>query len=234
MRLLKTQLWIVAAWLLTLPGYLTTLGNNELLNSATRGEAIKAWMKYVGLFKSLHEEALTSATTSGSKLNMTGAKGKGYVNEKVVVFAELNGKTTKGEAAAGLTVGAPYFVVTEETEGFAVSLTRGGSAITPSAEVKPTTKIVLLEELPETPYARVATAFGSAAGGESTDTEKVIKVPASTTITYAGWWEKSTKAGETHANEVLFAVEKLENSETFTGAGEYKLTSDKLEANPIA
>jgi hypothetical protein len=233
MKTLKLYALACWLWLLALAGYLTTLGNNEALNAATRGEKPTAWMKFVGLFKSLREEALTSETTSGTKLKMTGSEGKSYVNEKVVVFPEINGKVTKGEKVEGLYVGCPYYVVEAATNEFGVALTRAGSAITPGT-IKTTTKVTLLEELPETPYARVATAFGAAAGSESTDTEKVIKVPASTTVTYAGWWEKSTKVGETHANEVLVAVEKLENPETFTGAGEYKLTSDKLEGNPIA
>lgn len=242
MRMLRLYVLACWLWLVTLAGYLTTRGLNEVLNAAARGTQPVAWMKYVGLFKTLEEKALTTATTSGSKLKLTSSEAKGFVSEKIVVFTEINGTALsghKGEKIAGLYLGLPYFIVGAAANEFEVALLLGGTAVTPSAEVKVTTKLALLEELPETPYARVLTAFpeSKTTPGETTDTEKKIKVPASTTVTFAGWWEKSTKKAEGEsggkANELAAAVEILENSETFSGAGEYALTSDKLEGVPL-
>lgn len=208
---------------------LTQIGKNAAVAGAI------AKMKFVGLFKTLTTlAALTKAVTSGSKFESTGCKAAGFVNEKVVVFTKINGSTTWGEKVAGLWIGRPYFVVGEATDTFEVAEKIAGSAITPTAEVKTTTEVVLLEELAETPYVRMATAFGASANGESVDTEKVIKTNASTTITFAGWWEVAKKSTETKSNEGLQALERLEAAEPYVLAGEYKLTSDKLEGNPVA
>ena len=208
-------------YLLTRPFALTGYGQD----AAVEGFVGKAL--YVGLFKTVLTEPLTSATTSGSVLNMTGAKGKGYVNNKVVVFTELNGKTTKGEEAGGLVIGRPYFIKGEATNGFEVTLEEAGTAITPSVEIKTTTKVRLLEEATNSGSSkRIKTAFTKNAAGEWTDTEKVIQVLASTEVTYAGWWE-----GE--ATGKLVAVEALETAEKYTGAGEYKLTADKVNYSSL-
>lgn len=215
---------------------LTELGKNGAVEGAT------AKMKYVGLLKTLHEEALTSETISGTKLKLTGSEGKGFTNGKVVFLTEINGSTPNStepekNKVAGLWMSRPYFVLEAATNEFALATERGvsGSIVTPSTAVKVTTKVALVQEVSGGAYKREATSFGAAAKGESADTVKKITVPASTEVTFAAWWEKAKAAGEeTAESEFLMAGGKLEHSESFSGEGIYEITSDKVEGNLVA
>ena len=199
---------------------LTAYGKNEALKGAT------AKMGYVGLFSSA--EYAPEATISSKKIKLSGSEGKGFTNGKIVVFRSLTGSVT------GLIAGRPYYVVGAATNEFEVALEEGGTGVevTGHALESASCKIALLTEISGGSYVRVKTSWGSASLGEILDTPaSAINVPASTTITDAGWWEKSS--GGSGATG-LYATAKLENPETYVGAGEYKVTSDKLEANPVA
>jgi hypothetical protein len=199
---------------------LTAYGKNNALKGATEK------MKYVGLFSSAAYAPTSETAVNGTVINLTGAKAKGFVNGASVVFRELTGSVT------GLVATRPYYVVGEATNGFEVALEEGGTAVkvTGHALEATGTKVALLTELSGGSYARVAATWGSASAGEISDTAvEAIKVPAGSTVTDAGWWEKSS-GGTGSAG--LQATAKLEHEETFTGEGEYKVTSDKLEAAP--
>lgn len=229
------RLWLnvsIVMWLcmLTIAAGLSGKGKTAALEGAV------AKMKYIGLFKTLLEEALTAETASGNKLKMTGSEGKGYKNEKVVFFTEINGKTYNASEpqknyVAGLYLNQPYFIIGAESAAFEVSETIGGAAVTLTEAVKITTKVALVEEI-NSGNNRKATSF-TTTGPESSSTEQKISVPASTTVTFAGWWSVAKQSEETKAHEDLYSGGKLENPETFTGAGEYSFTVDKLEANPV-
>jgi hypothetical protein len=197
---------------------LTAYGKNAALTGATTK------MGWVGLFKSV-VFAVTSGTAVGaSLLNMTGAKAKGYVNGSIVVFREVTPGVTS------ILAKRPYYVVGEVTNGFEVSLEEGGAAVKVAGTelLAASTKIALLTEVSGGGYARKKATWATAAGGEVSDTAaEALKVPASTEITDAGWWE-----GESTGK--LAAAEKLEVAETYGAEGEYKVTSDKLEANAAA
>lgn len=197
---------------------LTAYGKNEALAGAT------AKMTWVGLFSSA-AYALTSGTAiSGSTINLTGAIAKGFTNGKVVVFRKLTASVT------GLVAERPYYVVGEATNSFEVALEEGGAAVKVTGHEleAASSEVALLTELTGGTYKRVKTTWGSPKLGEVSDTAaEALKVPAGDTITDAGWWE-----GESTGK--LIATVKLTTSETFGGEGEYKLTSDKLEANSVA
>ena len=195
---------------------LTAYGKNAALTGATEK------MKYVGLFSSAAYAPTSETAINGTKVNLTGAKGKGFVNGAIVVFRELTGGVT------GLIAGRPYYVVGEETNAFEVALEEGGAGVKVAAHALEAagTKIALLTELSGGSYARVKAAWGAAKAGEINDTAaEAINVPAGKEVTDAGWWE-----GESTGK--LVSTAKLENAEAYTGAGEYKVTSDKLEAAP--
>jgi hypothetical protein len=205
---------------------LTAYGKNEALKGAT------SLIKYVGLFGfttgSEPKYALTSNTAIGGTLfNLTGAKAKGFTNNAIVFVRAVTASVTNPVVAR------PYWVVGETTNGFELAVEEGGTAIkVVGAEVTTATEVFLATELTGGSYARVATAWGTAKAGEIADTAaEVVKVPAGKTVTDAGWWEKSS-GGSGAAG--LQAAAKLEVPEAYGAEGEYKVTSDKLEANPVA
>jgi hypothetical protein len=202
---------------------LTAYGKNEALKGAT------SKMAYVGLFKNPTPYAVTSSTAlNGTVFNMTGAKAKGFVNGAVVVCTALTASVT-----GALVITRPYYVVGEATNSFELSEQESGTAIKVAGhEVTTATEFGVLVELSGGSYARVKATWGTAEYGEIEDTAaEAIKVPAGEEVGYAGWWEKaSAGSGATG----VYAVAKLEHAEKFTGEGEYKVTSDKLEANPVA
>lgn len=204
---------------------LTAQGKNEALAGAT------GKMTYVGLLSSV-KKAVTSNTAIGASLfNMTGAAAAGWTNEKVVVLRALTGAVT-----GNLVVGRAYWIIGSVTNGFELALERGGVAIKVAGhEVEASTEFALLTELTGGSYLRVKTTWGSASLGEIADTAaEAIKVPAGEEITDVGWWSVAKQSEETHPHEHLFATAKLENAEKYTGEGEYKVTSDKVEANAVA
>lgn len=200
---------------------LTAYGKNTAITAAA------AKMAYLGLFSSATWPATSGTAINASLINLTGAKGKGFTNNAIVMIKTLTASVT------GLVAQRPYYVVGETTNGFELALEEGGTAVkVTGAELTSATEFDLLTELTGGSYARVAATWGAASKGEISDTAaEAIKVPAGKTVSYAGWWEKSTGgAGATG----LFACAKLETPETFGGEGEYKVTADKLEANPVA
>jgi hypothetical protein len=195
---------------------LTGYGKDEAL------AGVIAKMTYVGLFSSAAFAPTAGTAVTASLINMTGAKAKGFTNGKIVVFPEVTGSVT------GIVAERPYYVVGETTNGFEVSTEEGGTAVKVAGHEleAASTKAALLTELTGGSYARVKTTWGTPKAGEVNDTSaEAIKVPAASTITYAGWWEGASTGK-------LMAVAKLENSETYTGEGEYKVSADKLEGSP--
>jgi hypothetical protein len=193
---------------------LTAYGRNEGLNGAT---AVMTWL---GLFSAASYAPTSNTKTTESLLNLTGAKAKGFTNGAIVWFTELTGSVT------GIVAGRPYYVVGEVTNGFEVALEEGGAAIKVTGHELETgsTKVALLTELSGGGYKRIKTTWGTAKLDEISDTAaEVIKVPAGKEIVFAGWWE-----GESTGK--LTNVAKLEVAETYGLEGEYKVTSDKLEA----
>jgi hypothetical protein len=70
------------------------------------------------------EESLTGETAIGaSVVKLTGAKEKGFTIGRIVIFGKGTASST------GINAGVPYWIVGEETNGFEVSLTKGGTAI---------------------------------------------------------------------------------------------------------
>lgn len=195
---------------------LTGYGKDEAL------AGVIAKMTYVGLFTSAPFAPTSPTAINASLINMTGAKAKGFLNGKIVVFPEVTGSVT------GIVAERPYYVVGEATNGFEVSAEEGGTAVKVTGhelEVA-STKAALLTELTGGSYARVKTTWGTPKGGEVNDTSaEAIKVPAATTVAYAGWWE-GVSTGK------LMSVAKLENPEPYVGEGEYKVSADKLEGSP--
>lgn len=197
---------------------LTAYGKNAALTGAT------GKMTWIGLFKSEAFPPTSGTAVAASLINMTGAKAKGFTNGKIVVFRTVTGSVT------GLIAERPYYVVGEVTNGFEVALEEGGAAVKVAGhelEVSGTS-VALLTEVSGGEYKRLKTTWAAAALGVEEDvTAHLVKVPASTTVTDAGWWETET-VGK------LIATQKLENPETFTGAGTYEFQSEKLEANALA
>lgn len=202
-------------------------------NNALAGAAAK--MGFVGLFGFLTSGgepkfALTANTVVGSSvLNLTGAKAKGFTNGAVVILRKLTGGVT-----GGLVEGRTLYVVGEGTNSFELAMEVGGVGIkvTGAELVAASTEVFLATELTGGSYTRVAATWGTASLGEILDTAaEVIKVPAGFTITDAGWFEKVT--GGSGATG-LQGTAKLVTAEPYVGEGEYKVTSDKLEANPVA
>jgi hypothetical protein len=198
---------------------LTAYGKNQALLGAT------AKMAFVGLFSSSKFAATSGTSIGASLINMTGAKAKGFTNGKIVMIRVLTASVT------GLVAERPYYVVGEVTNGFELALQEGGTAVkVAGAELTTASEFAVLTEISGGSYARVATTWGAASNGEISDTAaEVIKVPAATTVTDAGWWEKlATGTGATG----IQAVAKLTEPESFGAEGEYKVSSDKLEAAP--
>lgn len=192
---------------------LTATGKNEALTGATKK------MEWVGLFTQKTFKAEASA--AGTKIKLSKSEAEGFTNGTVVFLTKLEGGT-------GLKEGRVYYVVGAKTAEFEVALEEGATAVSFSTEVKSGTEWGVLKEISGGSYKRVKTSWGSASKGEIAASAAIkIAVPASTTVAYAGWWTAETGG-------TLEAAEKLEHEETYTGAGEYELTSDKLEANTLA
>lgn len=191
-------------------------------NAALTGATGK--MAWLGLFSSGTFPPTSGTAIAASLINMTGAKAKGFVNGASVVFREVTPSVT------GIVATRPYFVVGEVTNGFEVASEEGGTAIKVAGHEleAATTKVALLTELSGGGYKRVKATWGVPANGEVADTAaEVIKVPAGKEVTDAGWWEAESTGK-------LASATKLTTPENFGAEGEFKVTSDTLEANPVA
>lgn len=216
---------LLAVWAAQTLGALTGIGEEAAIEAA----ANKA--KWFGLFVVAFELAPTVETAvNGKKIEITGSKAKGFENGKAVYLKEVNGKTTKGEKVCGnFIIGRTYFIVGELTNTFELALKPSGAALEVTGEAfKTTSKVVLLKEVSGGEYKRVEAKLAKVAPTATMPSIEwaatgaiKVKVPASTTVAYGGWWEGES-TGE------LVGAEPLENAEPFTGAGEYELTSDKL------
>jgi hypothetical protein len=198
---------------------LTAPGKDAALEGAI------AKMKFVNLFSSVTKSPTSGTAIAASLINMTGAKAAGWTNGKMVYLETLGGAVTN------LTAKRTYFIVGEVAEGFEIAEEEGGAGIKMAgAELTVGTKFNLLTELSGGGTKREATAWNAVTKGEVTESATPkIKVPAGKTVTHAGWFEK-----EAEGTGKCFAVEKLTEPETYGGAGEYTLSSDKLEANTAA
>jgi hypothetical protein len=218
-------LFIFGAAIAALPAALTGVGEE----AAVEGAAAK--LKWFALFVTAFELAPTAETTTGGKkIEITGSEGKGFTAKALVYLKEVNGKTTKGEKVCGnFIIGRTYVVVAATTNTFELALREGDTGLEVTGEaLKTTSKLVLLKEVSGGEYKRVEAKLAKV---EPTATKPSIewaatgaikvKVPASTEVTYGGWFE-----GESSGK--CAGVEPLENPEKFTGAGEYELTADKL------
>jgi hypothetical protein len=72
-------------------------------------------------------------------------------------------------------------------------------------------------ELPTGTYGRIQTTWSAASASSKTGSAAVINVPASTTVTYWGFWSASTGG-------TFFYGGTLPSSEAFSSAGQYALT----------
>lgn len=192
---------------------LTAYGKNAALTGATKE------MDWVNLCTaSVHKP---EASAAGTKIKLTGGETAGFTTGAVVAIAKLSG-------GAGLVEKRIYWVVGATANEFELAVEEAGAAVSFTTELLATTELAILKEISGGTNKRVKTTWGTAAAGDIEATAAIkIAVPASTTVAYAGWWSLET-AGK------LEAAEKLEHEETFAGAGEYELTSDKLEANALA
>ena len=198
---------------------LTSYGKNE----AAKGASAK--MTWLGLTESAAYTPTSNTAIGSSVLNLTGAKSKGFTNGATVVVRKLTASIT------GLLVEKRLlYVVGEATNTFELAYEEGGAGIKVAGHELETasTEFALLIEISGGSYKRIKTTWGTAAGGEISDTAaEAFKVPAGKEITDAIWWE-----GESTGK--AFANAKLEAAEKFGSEGEYKVTSDKLEANAVA
>ena len=194
-------------------------------NNAVAGYTAKAL--YLGAVTALTEKPTSNTAEGASLINLTGAKGKGFTNGKLVVPRTLTANVT------GLVAGRPYYVVGETTNGFELANEEAGTAVKVTGHALETgSEFDLLTEVTGGEYARVATSWGAAKGGEAEDTAKQqIKMPAASRIDYGAHFEKS--AGGTGAAGFQ-GVMKLVAPESFGSAGIFEALSDKFEALAVA
>lgn len=190
---------------------LTAYGKNESLAGATKK---MEWANCMSA-KTLKAEA----SAAGTKIKLSKAETEGFTNGTPVFIAKLEG-------GAGLVEKRTYWVVGAKTNELELALEEGGMAVSFTTEVKAGTELAAVKEISGGENERVKLTWATPSKGETSAAAVKIKIPPSTTIVYAGYWEGKTTGK-------LTSVEKLEHEETFNGAGEYELTTDKLEGSPL-
>jgi hypothetical protein len=119
---------------------------------------------------------------TGTVINLTGAKAKGFVNGKIVSFTKLTAGVT------GLVANKQYFVVGEATNGFEVSATEGGAAIAVAGHEleTATTEVAQINAI----GTAILVTRNTVTDAAMTATSKVLKCATSTPF-------NSTMVGET-------------------------------------
>lgn len=183
---------------------------NIMLDAIARGTAPASSAAYVGL---LSADAGKSVTGVGSTGVFTSAA-HGYSNGDLVVLSAMTG-------GSGFVAGRLYRVIAVTTNTFQLAATVGGTAITGGTDLTAGT-VTRLVELTGGSYARVATAFAAAAAGQNDDsTSHSVNVPASTTVSYVGYYSAAT-SGTLHEVSAV-------TPEVFAGAGTYTVTDAKFD-----
>lgn len=147
-----------------------------------------------------------------------------------LVFTELNGKTGLNEEVGGVVIGRVYYgrkVAANEVE---VAFTKAqaesataGEHVEPTAEIKTTSKVVLVAEAIVT--ARIATGFGTVANGKVED-GTAREIESNAAAQKIGWVMYFTASS---AGTLVFASQ-VETKEL--GKGDiYKVTKGQMEAD---
>lgn len=194
----------------------TTLGKNEML------DALAGQLTHAGLF-----EAGTPIAVTGEADNETfTAAAHGLANGMVVVLSDLAG----GEGT-GLVNGRVYFVRETAANTFKLALVPGGGA-GDQAAVAFSTDVVAATATPYTElsggvpaYARLAIAFGAAAGGTIDDSTNGAQfdVAADTGVDAVGGFTALANG------TLLDFVELGADAEHFTNQGTFELTNYLLD-----
>lgn len=198
----------------------TSYGKNAAVNGWT------ALAKFLGAFTSVTKPPTSETAIGASLINMTGAKAAGWTNNKQVFVRKLTGAVT-----GLLKEGRTLYIVGEVTNGFELAYEEGGTGIKVAGHAleAASTELDLLTEVTGGTYARQSATWGTSKNGEAEDTAKEkIPIPASTTVTHIGWFEKVTVGT---GKEGLQAAVKLVVPESFGSEGVFEATSDKFEGN---
>lgn len=185
---------------------LTTAGKNEIINNG------KGALTYHGLFTKGAD--ITGVTGVASTDVLTKAS-HGLSNGDVVMASSLTG-------GAGLVLSRVYFVIGVSGNNFQLSLTSGGSAVDFTSTLTDATLNKWTEISGGSPaYARLASAYASAAAGLTDDsTSHAFDVPAGAQV----------DGFSTHSALTVGTLYELTpvTQETFGGQGTYTLTDAKI------
>jgi hypothetical protein len=116
----------------------------------------------------------------------------------LIVFTEINGKTTLGEAVGGLIIGAPYYVRKVSTSEIEVAVTKAqaesatvGEHVEFTVTIKATSKIMKLTE--GNVVARIKTTFAAAANLANEDaTAREIEAAGAITVDWLMYFSAVT------------------------------------------
>jgi hypothetical protein len=158
--------------------------------------------------------------------------GHGLNTGDIIVFTELNGKTTLGEEAGGIVVGVPYYVRKVSTSEFEIAYTKAqaesatvGEHIEFTVTVKATSKIMKLTEHTGAKTKRIKTAFGSAANLLNEDaTGREVEASGAVVVTFVLYFSAETAGTCTK-------VDKAPEAKTLAEGDIYRVTKSQLFQN---
>lgn len=190
---------------------LTVTAKDVALDAIAKGSAPALSAAYVGLLTKEANKAVTGVASTG----VFTSAAHGYANGDTVVLSGLTGGN-------GFVAGDLYFVTNSTTNTFTLAYAPAGATITGGTDLSAGTVNRLTEVSGGSPaYARIATAFGTAAAGVSDDSAPhSINVPAAAVVDFVGYYS-AVAAG------TLVGVQSV-TSEVFGGQGTYSITDGKI------
>lgn len=201
---------------------------NEQGNAITRGTKpsnLTEWVTIGSTEKTVEPE---ETTAPARKIKKTG---HGLNTGDIIVFTELNGKTTFGEAVGGLVIGVPYYVRKVSTSEFALAYTKAqaesateGEWIEWTVTIKTTSKLAKLLEHTGAKTKRIKTGFAVAANLTNEDaTAREIEASGTVTIKWVLFFSAET-SGTFMGCEAVTEQPMIEGNI-------YKITTGKVSQN---
>lgn len=199
---------------------------NEQGNAITRGTKPANEATWVTFATDSSQSPEASA--AGKKIKKTA---HGLETGNIVVFTNINGKTTFGEVVGGLVIGAPYYARKISANEFSVSYTKTqsesateGEWIEFTVEIKAESVVKHVEEHTGAKTKRVKAVFAAAANLTNEDaTAREVEASAEVKIRWVMLWSAES-AGTFMGLEA--ATEK-----TLATADLYRVTNNKISQN---